>query len=570
MSDCLILREGFMVFTDEEKKMLEMYVTSAEDPIYAVRNTVPPEIFGAFGSYFSRNPKDFRENLLEALYGTLDEGLGYVDGSGTRIEKIGAPAALEEMIDPALALKSGLLRSQDFFRRWYGKYSHKSIANVVWIPMVATGVSQLFARELAYDQLAFFIEQSTRYCGFDTDAYFDPEIRHSQHGEIQFNALVNLRTARSELTSRIKDHYIREIPFEIWRESQSDSVRKQRDDQQRRKYEREIDGKTFDSTRFLLPQAILTNIAWIFDARSAEYDIAAWKNHPLIEMREAAASVEKHVGQIAPSLLKYTDASAYYGDKLRNYDGDLARGKTPPFEKGVDIISIGDNSLDALVAHLLKRNNVGGTFRNRLEAVSNMSFSEKMTLLERVTKNRGTHDEWIEMDEDADLVKVAFEIRTDVGAVRDWRRHQKWDRGEALYTLANGYTTPPVINEIGGEAQRIFGESMRVVQDSEEKLGKIFSPWQAQYVVPMAANHAITFSGGLDQLQYMLWTRSTPEGNWSYRQDAFNVAEAVVKEMPWLLGYEHYPEGKTFLEVYEDAPLKNLLRLQTGGLKLHQ
>ena len=62
-----------MVFTDEEKKMLEMYVTSAEDPIYAVRNTVPPEIFGAFGSYFSRNPKDFRDHILDFLKGTLTE-----------------------------------------------------------------------------------------------------------------------------------------------------------------------------------------------------------------------------------------------------------------------------------------------------------------------------------------------------------------------------------------------------------------------------------------------------------------------------------------------------------------
>ena len=40
--------------------------------------------------------------------------------------------------------------------------------------------------------------------------------------------------------------------------------------------------------------------------------------------------------------------------------------------------------------------------------------------------------------------------------------------------------------------------------------------------------------------------------------------------MPWLLGHEHYPKGKTFLQVYEEAPLKNLLRLQTGELKLHQ
>jgi len=60
------------MFTDLEKKVLEVFVTSADDKIYAINSNVPPEVFGAFGSYFSRNPKDFREHLLDAIKGQID------------------------------------------------------------------------------------------------------------------------------------------------------------------------------------------------------------------------------------------------------------------------------------------------------------------------------------------------------------------------------------------------------------------------------------------------------------------------------------------------------------------
>jgi len=58
--------------------------------------------------------------------------------------------------------------------------------------MVATDVSQLFARELAYDQLAFFIEQSTRYVKFDVDKmYLDANVMASEYADTYKNALKN-------------------------------------------------------------------------------------------------------------------------------------------------------------------------------------------------------------------------------------------------------------------------------------------------------------------------------------------------------------------------------------------
>jgi len=552
------------VFTDSDIKILRHFVTSAKDPIYAMKHTVPPEMFGAFGSYFSRNPKDFREHLLDAIKGQIaeertevtEENLAWLEDGDFR--------------DPSEAIRAGIAKSQDFFKKWYGKYSHKSIANTVELSMVATNVSQLFARELAYDQLAFFIEQSTRYVSWDKDKmYHDPRIMASKHADKFLQSLEQITDSYHELTSEAIDYYKEKNPFDSWLKGQPGSVQKGSKKFRKATYNRLIKAAALDVSRSLLPQATQTNIAWILDARSTEFDIAAWKGHPLQEIKTAANLIEKHAGQIAPSLLKYTKENKYYGDKLNDYQGDLGQSKAEPFEKGIDIISYEQDSLNKVIGHFLKRHNFGGTFSQRYSQAKEMSFKDKISLLRRTVENRGSHDEWVALEEELDLVKITAEIRSDLGAIRDWRRHQKWDRSEPLYTTDNGIHRPYMINDMSHQAGELFDRSINIAMETEQALrGDL--PYEAQYIVPMATNHAITMSAGLDQAQYMLWTRSTPFGHFSYRKDTFNFAEQLVRTHPWMLGYESYPKEKEFMQVYEEAPLKKLINLQTGDTALHQ
>ncbi len=550
------------ITSDKKRKILEVFVTSATAPIYAVRHHIPPEMFGAFGSYFSRNPKDFREHLWDAITGQVEEEQTTIDPNSLDWLASG------NFSEPFNAIKNGIVKSQDFFRKWYGKYSHKSIANTVWIPMVATNVSQLFARELAYDQLAFFIEQSTRYVEWTAgDMFHDSDIMDSKHKEAYMRALSVLSDAYNSIKDEAIKFHKERIQFKEWKSWQNEKTLKSEERSQKAKYDREIKGAALDIARFLLPQAYKTNIAWILDARSTELDISVWKSHPLDEIRNAAGLIEIHAGQIAPSLLKYTARNPYYEDKQRLYRDDTTLAKK--IEKGVEIISYDPDSLTKTIAHIIVKHSRGGTFNQRYEEAKNMNFEEKINILRKITKDRSQHDEWVGTDEEFDHVKTTLEIRTDLGAVRDWRRHQKWDRNESLYTLDNGYHKPKILEEMPKEVNEEFDNAMSIAHEAEQQIRKDL-PSQAQYVVPMAAMHPITMSAGLDQAQYMLWTRTTPEGNFSYRKDAFNTAEALVKTHPWLLGYEQYPENKSFMQVYEEAPLKNLLRLQTGPTALHQ
>ena len=577
-------------YTETERQALENFVTDAKADIYAVRN-LRPEVFGAFGSFFSRSPKDVRDHILDAITGDIK---GHeVAGGSERLDRLAlsreygerslAGASSEELVNildrsaasteepavyqpPQAALESGLEKAQSFFEKYYGTYGHKSIANTVWIPFVATYKSQLFARKLAEDQLAFFIEQSTRYVEFEDNYYRDPAVMESEHAAVYDDTIEAMLENYNEFAGLAGEFYRDRIPYDEWLGRQPDSVREKSDDFLERKYDREIDGKALDIARYLLPQAVQTNIAWILDARSTEFDVATWKAHPLAEIRTAAEEIEAAGGEIAPSLLKYTEESEFYGKK---FETEIDPGVDPePVDKGVSLLSVPDDLLEKVATHTLKEKRTGSYTQFR-EAVEEMDFDEKLAVLEDLVASRGQYDEWVGANEEFDLEKIVVEVRTDVGALRDIRRHQKNDRGENRYTLDMGYHRPDVVEEMPARAQELFDETMAIAGDAERAIREEF-PFQAQYVLPMATMSTITMSLGLDQLQYLLYTRTTAEGNFSYREDMFNLAEAVLREEPWLLGLEEYPDGTDVRALYEDSEwAERLLWLDTAETGLH-
>lgn len=557
-----------MKYTPEEQEALLKFVTSVDDNIYAVKD-IPPEMFGALGSYFSRNPKDFRDHILDFIKGTLTEDPDLPEEERIKQREENLKAFLASNYKPAgEILKSGMDKSRDFFSRWYGKYGHKSIANVVWQGYVGINQSQLVARQLAFNQLAFFIEMSTRYVDFNSAAWYkDPDIMQSEFAKLYCETIEMLIKTYNYFVENGKKFYMQKYPFDAWKEKQTTADKQKSETFLKRKYEREIAAKAFDLGRYILPQAMPTNFAWILDARSTEFDIATWKEHPLTEVRDAAVQIEKAGGQLLPSLLKYTENNAYYGDKFRRYEGAFhVDAKTEEKKKRLKILYHHPGALDIILSTLLAANNKL-TFSDAQKIIQKKTIAEKIDMLKRVVAKRSRFDEWI--DPAFQMVNIGVEWVSDVGAIRDLRRHQKNQRTETIYTLDMGYAIPDDVHAMGKEALEVYQHAMDAVHDAEKKIRGKF-PFQVQYILPMATLTTLRMNMDLDQVQYMIYTRSTPEGHISYRQDVFNLCEEVAKIYPWILGYETYPEGKHIFDVYHNAPLKDIIRMRTDETGLHQ
>jgi len=539
-----------LAYTEKQRDGLLKFVTSADDYVFAVKN-LPPELVGAFFSFTSRTSKDFRDNLLAAITGAIP---GY-EGEDNL-------ALLVERLEPLhRAVESGLLKARSFYEEVYGRIGHRSVGNLVWIPFFANGVSQLVAKTLAYEQLAFFIEKSTRYVKFK-DYYKDPDVEASEEHAKKYNEAVRgmLDTYRSLLevgVERLKE----EIPFEEWVKEQHPLAS---EELLEKKYNRELRGAALDVARYVLPQAVKTQVGFIIDARSLERDISVWKTHPLEEVRVFAEKLEEHGRMIAPSLLKYTEPNAYYSYQCNYYRPGSAGS---PLRKCVEVLSKEDHALEKLVSYLFHEQGKK-PYEDVAGEVKAMSFKDKITVLKQQLAGREAHDESLGIEEAFNLVRLTLRVTTDLGAVRDLRRHQKAERSEGLYTLRNGFYKPRQVTEWGVEAEELFDRAMNLAGEAELALEERF-PFQAQYLVPMAAFETLIFNLGLDEWQYVVGLRSKPEGHFSYRQDAWNMAEAGVKAYPWTLGYEEYPAGKDFRTVYEEAPLKSFLKVNLEGTGLH-
>lgn len=560
-------------YTEQERLALLKFVTSVDDPIYAIRD-IPPEIFGALGSYFSRNPKDFRDHVLDFLKGTLTEDTALPEQVRVKQREENLKAFLESNYrPPGEVLQAGMNKSREFFTRWYGKYGHKSIANVVWQGFVGMNQSQLVARQLAFNQLAFFIEMSTRYVDFNNaNWYKDPDVMISEFSALYCETIEMLIQTYNYFIEHGKTHYKRKYPFEKWNEKQTAADKQKGDGFLNRKYDREMTAKAFDIARYCLPQAMPTNFAWILDARSTEFDIAAWKEHPLAEIRNAAAMIEKAGGEQLPSLLKHTENNSYYGDKLHLYQAYFKQNlhketeQKRPLKKGVHITQFHPGALEIILSHVLANNNAL-SFEEAKKIIQHKTEQEKIEMLLRLVAKRNQFDEWV--DPAFQMVNIGVEFVSDVGAVRDLRRHQKNERCEHVYTLDMGYAEPMEMKEMPKEVQQTYRHAMELAHDAEKKMRSKF-PFQVQYILPMATLTTLRMNLDLDQAQYMIYTRSTPEGHPSYRQDVFNLCEEVAKIYPWILGYEKYPEKKNIFDVYKDAPIKNIIRMRTEETQLHQ
>lgn len=559
-----------MTYSPEEKEALLKFVTSVDGSIYAVKD-IPPEMFGALGSYFSRNPKDFRDHILDFIKGTLTEDSTLTEEERIKRREQNLKTFLQsDYKSPTEMLKVGLDKSRDFFMRWYGKYGHKSIANVVWQGFVGMNQSMLVARQLAFDQLAFFIEMSTRYVNYNSNNWYkDPDVMNSEFANLYCETIEMLVRTYNYFVDNGKEHYKKKYPLEKWREKQPDAEKQKSEVLLNRKYDREMTAKAFDLARYCLPQAMPTNFAWILDARSTEFDIAAWKEHPLAEIRDAAALIEKAGGEQLPSLLKYTTNNSYYGDKLHRYQGTFSVSFDHPTrerKKQLQILYYHLDALDFILSHVLQNAN-GLSFEAAKKLIEQKTMKEKIAMLKRLVEKRSRFDEWV--DPAFQMVNIGVEWVTDVGAVRDLRRHQKNERCEQLYTLDMGYAVPEDIIAMGKEAEKVYREAMEKTHDAEKKIREKF-PFQVQYIIPMACLTTLRMNMDLDQVQYIIYTRSTPEGHPSYRQDVFNLCEQVAKIYPWMLGYEEYPQGKHIFDVYENAPLKDIIRMRTEDAGLHQ
>src|ERR1700761_238488 len=131
-------------FSASEREILRRYVTNLDGPVFALVN-LPEVVKGALFARYSRSPKSLRRLFLDEFVGDLD-----VSGDST--------------IDATV----GLARAEQLYERVFFEYGDDSVAQLGGVHLACEQASNVLTKILEWGRLMSYLEQSTRYVGYDS------------------------------------------------------------------------------------------------------------------------------------------------------------------------------------------------------------------------------------------------------------------------------------------------------------------------------------------------------------------------------------------------------------------
>src|ERR1035441_1002170 len=130
-------------FTDAEAAVLRRYFTNLEGPVFALVN-LPEVVKGALFARYSRSSKSLRRLFLDEFVGDLE-------------------LAGDTSIDATV----GLHRADDLYQKIFFEYGDDSVAQLGGVHLACEQASNLLTKILERGRLMSYLEQSTRYLGYD-------------------------------------------------------------------------------------------------------------------------------------------------------------------------------------------------------------------------------------------------------------------------------------------------------------------------------------------------------------------------------------------------------------------
>ena len=124
-------------------------------------------------------------------------------------------------------------------------------------------------------------------------------------------------------------------------------------------------------------------------------------------------------------------------------------------------------------------------------------------------------------------VYYRFDVLSDFGSFRDLQRHRTMTIDWQRLTPRHGYSTPPEIEDVGGDVAIRWDDAMLETADFHEELSKEHGPDVAQYVVPFGYRIRYNIQMNARQAFHMLELRTGESGHSDYRRICLRMHELI-------------------------------------------
>lgn len=518
-------------FTEDEQAILRPYFTNIDQPVFALVN-LPEVVKGALFARYSRSPKSLRRLFL-------DEFVSDLDLSG----------------DLSFDATIGLRRAEELYEKVFFEYGDDSVAQLGGVHLACEQASNILTKVLEWGRLMSYLEQSTRYLGYDARLpsghyryYRPPEILDSSLGARYVGDMDRVFDSYGEMLPKAQAWLQQRYPQEP---GDSDFV-----------YRQAIRAKALDAVRGLLPAAAMSNVGIYGTGQAYEMLLLRMRSHPLPEVRSYSLMMLEELRKVIPSFLRRVDIADRGGEWTEYFESTAAEttkvleriwpdALAPSLDDNLPEITLTDfdpEGEDKVLAAIA----FPGTTLSDAEAmrrVKALGHDEKVALLSAYVGDRQNRRH--RPGRAFERTDYRFELVTDYGAFRDLQRHRLLTIDWQPLGVHLGYDTPAIIEESGLGDE--FDAAIERSSDLYETLRGPF-PHQAGYAVSLAYRIRYVMQMNAREAMHLLELRSGPQGHPSYRraaQDMHTAIRDVAGHRAIAATMIHVDHGSTDLERLE-------------------
>lgn len=513
-------------FTPAEQDVLRRYFTNLDAPVFALVN-LPEVVKGALFARYSRSSKSLRRLFLDEFVGDLDlEGDASVDAT------------------------IGLDRADDLYQKIFYEYGDDSVAQLGGVHLACEQASNVLTKILERGRLMSYLEQSTRYLGYDKRLangryryYRDQAVLDSKLGARYIGEMDRMFDTYGELLPKLVEFIGQKFPKTA---EDTDFV-----------YRQAIRAKALDAVRGLLPAAALSNLGIYASGQAYEMLLLRMRAHHLPEVREYAELMVTELRKVIPSFLRRLDVvdrgvawSNYLqttADQTRALTASWWPEETADPQESVRLVGFDpEGETRVLEAIVFASTNLSTQAAQR--RVADLDAAQRAALLRSYVGERSNRRH--RPSRAFESTDYRFEMVTDYGAFRDLQRHRLLTIEWQPLNADLGYDVPEVIREAG--LSEPFETSLQRSADLYHDMREVY-PEQAQYAVALAFRIRYVMQMNAREAMHLIELRSGPQGHPSYRR----VAHEMVRLIRDVAQHDGIADAMTYVD-FSDTDLERL------------
>jgi flavin-dependent thymidylate synthase len=396
---------------------------------------------------------------------------------------------------------------------------HSSVAEHAVFNIDIIGASRFLIEEIEKFRLCSYTEKSQRYVLFDKDFVIPEEISRAGMTDL-FNATVEKQNDYYHMFYEQLRPYVFAKNDELAKNPANRSL---------------LEGWAKEDARYVIALATQTQLGMTINARNLELMLRRLAAVPLSEAQEYSKKLYAATKDIAPSLIRYTEATDY--DRLtknnlckfsavisKKYPPKTAAKKTPDVQ-----LCFVTPDADTKVAAALLFSVSSLNYKQCLAQAAKLIPREKKSLFKTTFTHIKAHDAALRELENVDL---QFDLVTSASCFAQLKRHRMATIIAHDYDPQLGVTIPPAISEIGQEKQ--FLEIMNRTQDAYEQIRKK-APLAANYVLTNAHRKRVLMKFNAREMYHLARLRTDGHAQWDIRILTEDMLQQARKVMPLTL-----------------------------------